>query len=299
MIKTKRKNYIIGIDIGGTRTAVLFLKNRKVIKRKMIATPKDKITMIRELKRAIEEIILPIDKSKVRGIGIAVAGSVDSQKGIILVSPNLLWLKNLALARILEQKLGIPVKMDNDANCFALAEATLGAGKGVKNLVGITLGTGVGGCIILDGKIYHGAHGLAGEIGHIIVIENGRKCACGLRGCLEQYASSQYMLWKAKDLSSTEEIAKRARMGNKKFLKIYAEVGYYLGIGLVDIINAWDPEMIIIGGGLIHGWQWILPSIKKEIKKDFFPSARMVKIKKAELGGDYAGSIGAALLFKD
>ena len=287
----------IGIDIGAKRIAVVVLRGRKVIKKTMIDTPSSLQLLIKILKNTVLKLIPDLEKQNIQGIGIGVASPIDFKRGLILTAPNCPQFRNLALAKIIEKELKIKTKMDNDANCFVLAENILGAGRGVKGLLGITLGTGIGGGIVLDERIYHGAHGSAGEIGHIIVVEGGRKCGCGSRGCLEQYASAQAIRRMTKGIR-VRDAAKRARNGEKRFIKIFEQVGHYLGIGLINIINIWDPEMIVIGGGVAHNWELISPSLRREIRKVISPLARKIKIKKAELKEDWAGAIGAALLLK-
>jgi len=208
------------------------------------------------------------------------------------------------LAGLVEKELKIKTFMDNDANCFALGEAILGAGKSTETVFGITLGSGVGGGIIqklkvksekLKVKIYSGAFGSAGEVGHMCIKFDGFRCSCGNKGCLEEYASERFI--KRKTKISPLELEKKAKRGDRNAQEIYRQLGKNLGVGLANIVNILDPEVIVIGGGISKAGEFILKSAKKEMQKRIISpvSKKYVKIKKAGLG-DYAGAIGAALL---
>ncbi|GAI43456.1 unnamed protein product, partial [marine sediment metagenome] len=182
------KNFI-GIDIGGTTIIFALLKKRKVVKTKKINTPKSKKGLIKVLIENIGELKGDL---KIKGIGIAVAGVLDKKREKILNSPNLKYLNNFPLAKVLKRKLQLKVIMENDANCFALGEAILGAGRGKKMVFGITLGSGIGGGIVIDSEIYQGALGGAGEIGHTTIKFDGIKSKCGNFGCFEEYCGKRF-----------------------------------------------------------------------------------------------------------
>lgn len=272
----------VGVDIGATKINFVLLKNEKVFKKRKVLTPKTKEKIIKLLKEEIRRLISEVKPVEISGIGIGVPGPLDKKGDLILNPPNLKCLKNCPLAKIIEKDLKTKTKMENDVNCFALAEALRGAGKGAKIVFGLTLGSGVGGGIVIDGKIYRGAFGGAGEIGHMTINFNGPKCSCGNYGCLEVYCSEKFL--KRKGRSSP---------------KIYQELGNYLGIGLANLVNLFDPEVIIIGGGIGKAADLFLPTAKKIMKKQIISpiSKKYVKIKKAKLG-DFAGAIGAGLLVK-
>lgn len=256
--------YKVGIDVGGTKINFVLVRDSRVVKTQKIATPKNKEELIRIIGEWVEKSSRPI-----RGIGIGVPGPLNANKDLILNPPNLRILRNCPLAKIVAKKTGIKSRMENDANCFTLAEALLGAGKGAKIVFGITLGTGVGGGIVINKKIYQGAFGSAGEVGHMTIKFDGLKCGCGNYGCLEAYCSKN----------------------------VHGDYGRMLGVGLASVINLLDPEVIVVGGGISNEYECFINEVKKEIKERAISplSQKYVKIKKAALG-EIAGAIGAALM---
>jgi glucokinase len=269
----------IGIDIGATKIIFVLLKGKKVLKKKKIPTPKNRKDLIKALKETLR------DFPKTKKIGLAIAGVLDIKKGLILESPNLKYLNNFPLTKLL---------IENDANCFTLAEALLGRGKNKKIVLGITLGSGLGGGLVIDKKIYHGAFNTAIEPGHQTIKFDGEKCSCRNQGCFELYASAKFFRRKG---HSAQELAKKAKSKDKKALKLFQEYGKYLGIGLSNIINLLEPEVIIIGGGISKAWPYFLSETKKEIKKRTISplSRKNTKIEISKLGEE-AGAIGAGLL---
>jgi len=300
----------IGVDIGATKIIFGLLKNQKIIKKKKITTPKTKKNLIKELKENLkslkDSLSLKIDR-----IGIGVPGILDIKKGLILKCPNLSYLNNFPLAKTLEKELKIKVLIENDTNCFVLAEALLGAGRNRNIVFGVTLGSGVGGGLILKSKknkflasesknqkskirIYRGGFGTAGEIGHQTIKLDGLKCSCGNLGCFESYCSAKFFERKN---SSAKELAGKAKGGDKKALKIFKEYGKYLGMGLSNVINLIEPEVIVIGGGISKSWPYFLAETKREIKKRTISpiSKKYIKVEISKLG-ELAGVIGAGLI---
>ena len=287
-----RKNYI-GVDIGGTKIIFVLLKNKKVIKTLKLKTPKNKKELIKVLIENIKDLK---GSSKIEGVGIGVAGVLDKKRETILKSPNLRYFKNFSLAKILEKNLNLRVKMENDVNCFTLAESVIGAGKGKNIIFGLTLGSGVGGGLVINSKIYQGAFGAAGEIGHSIIKFDGKKCKCGNFGCFEEYGSKRF--FQRKKVTS-KELEKAVDQDKKNSREIFKEYGKYLGIGIANIVNILDPEIIIIGGGLVHAHKYFLKTVKKEAKKRILSplSKKNLQIKISKLGAA-AGAVGAALLIE-
>lgn len=291
---------IIGVDIGATKIAFgqvmvqgLRFKVQGYLK---VETPKER----RKAVKVIIENIRKLLTEKIKGIGIGAPGSLDRQKGIISFAPNLPDWKNLDLKKPLAKEFKIPIFFDNDANCFALAETKFGAAKGLNYVVGLTIGSGLGGGIIIDGEIYHGT-GFAGEIGHMTIDPNGPKCSCGNRGCLEVYVSGGAIVKRYKELTgvkkSSMEIEKESYGRNVKSnpaLKVIQETGRYLGIGLASICNILNPEMITLGGGVARTKTLYKPAIQ-EMKKRALPFAKRTPVVQSELS-DEAGILGAALL---
>jgi glucokinase len=212
-----------------------------------------------------------VELSDLRGLGVASPGALDLVNGIVHEAPQLPGWDGVPLPQILSERLGIPVLLENDANAAALGENRFGAGRGTRQMIYFTVSTGVGGGIIVDGGIYHGITGSAGELGHIIVQPNGARCLCGELGCLEAYASGTGISWRAVELVEAgeapglarvrrekgeldaDEIADAARRGDEAARRLFDEAGYYLGIALTNCVNIFNPEMIVLGGGVTYG----------------------------------------------
>jgi len=239
-----------------------------------------------------------------------VPGAVDSDKAVVLQAPNLPSLVNFGLKAALEQRLGWPVFLENDANAAAVGEMWLGAARGCRDVMSVTLGTGVGGGVILDGKLWRGSHGSAGEIGHTTVDPfSGVKCKCGNTGCLEMFASASAIvrmtrenlsLFPKTSLTSDELTAERVYKagleGDELALAVFKRFGMYLGIGLANIINLIDPEIIVITGGAANGWDLFATEMYRQVEERAFrTTAQQVRIARAECG-DNAGLLGAARL---
>lgn len=291
--------YAIGVDIGNTKISFVLSKGGRLVSSQIILTPKNKKEVVKIIKENIHKFNKEIGKQKIEGIGIGIAGPLNKERTLILNPPNLKILANFPLAKIIEKELSIKTRMENDVKCFTLAEATMGAGKGYDSVLGLTLGSGIGGGFVfkdVNGKIqiYKGIFGGAGEIGHMTIKMDGEKCSCGNLGCFENYASEKFF-----DMPPLE-MEKRARKGEQYAKAIYQEFGRNLGVGLANLINILDPEIVIIGGGIAKAWPLFLNAAKSEIKKRVLSieSKKSVKIKISKLG-DLAGAIGAALLLEN
>lgn len=301
------KKLIICIDLGGTNLKVALIDSKYNIKRREALNTKrfiKKENLILAIVESINRIIKinKLNKSNILGVGLGVPGPVDVNKGLVHFFPNIPGWKEVKLKGILEDKLRLPVFLDNDANLMSLAESKLGAAKGLKNAVCLTLGTGVGGGIILEGNIYRGASFSAGEIGHIPINEKGPRCKCGGYACLEAYIGNNKILREAKRVFkkriSLEDLSRMAKNGNKKASKIWSEVGRHLGIALVGIVNFFNPDAIVIGGGVAGAGKALFDILKEVVsRRAMNVQAKNVRILKAALGND-AGLIGAAILVK-
>ncbi len=244
------------------------------------------------------------------GIGICSAGWVDSERGIVPAAPQLPGWHDVPLTTIISDRLGPPSVLENDANAAALGEFTFGAGRGVRHLVYITVSTGIGGGIITDGKLYGGAKGSAGEIGHTIIDPNGAKCGCGNNGCLEALASGTAIARLAAEAArrgaspalaealkregrlGAKDVAAAAMDGDEAALEIFAEAGRYLGIALANLVNLLSPEAIILGGGVMHSRELFLPQAEATMRQLALDEPlKYVRISLAELG-DMAGPLG-------
>ncbi len=282
---------IIGIDIGASKILFVLMKDKKIIKSKKIKTPKNRKQLIKVLKENIGQVRQSV---KISALGLAVAGLLDEKREKILNSPNLKFLNNFALVKVLEKKTGLKVVMENDANCFVLAEAKIGAGRNKKSVFGITLGSGVGGGLVINGKIYQGASGGAGEIGHTIIKFDGPKCSCKSFGCFEEYGGERF--FKRKKVFSTD-LFEKAKQGDKKARIIFKEYGKYLGITIANLVNLLEPEVIVLGGGITNARRYFLKEAKKEAQKRIISplAKRNFKIQPAKLG-ELSGAAGAGLL---
>ena len=295
--------YAIGIDLGATFVKIGLVDNRgKVYFRRKIKTPlgADKTLLIDSIVNNVKDIIKESGKA-VSGIGIGVPGPVDSKKGIVHYFPNIKGWKEVPLKAMLEKKLGLTVMLDNDVNAMSLGEFVFGAGKGSRNIVCLTLGTGVGGGIIIDSKLYRGGSMTAGEIGHMPINETGPICNCGGIACLERYIGNRYILERAEKIFGNsvtlERVSELAGLGDKKALAIWTDVAEKLSVALSQVVNLLNPDKIVIGGGVSKAGPFILNPLKKEIRKRAMKDqAAHVKIVPAKLGAD-AGIIGASLLF--
>jgi predicted NBD/HSP70 family sugar kinase len=239
---------------------------------------------------------------KVQGIGIGIAGKVDRKKGIFVKGPNFdKNFKNVNLRNYLQTAFKVPLKIENDANCFVLAEAIHGIAKNYNHVVGLTLGTGVGGGIVINKQVYHGSTGSAGELGHITIQNSGLKCSCGHRGHLEAYASGKATSNLYKKLSGRRlhplEIEANAKKGNKKALTVFNTMSDSLAAGLSSIIYSLNPDIIVLGGGLAKVKIYISPAIKLAKKKLVYSSLNKTKIVTNPNSSNMA-ILGATLLFK-
>jgi len=248
------------------------------------------------------------DSLDIIGFGLAVPALVDTGSGTILSSPNLPNLDGFAIGDRLSELTGLPVFLENDATAAAIGEHWLGASRDHDNAINLTLGTGVGGGLIIDGRPFRGIDGTAGEIGHICVEPFGPACGCGSRGCLEQFASGNAIVRMAgeaadgdpgtmlKELTdpTPHEIFELAVRGDRAAIRIFDTVGFYLGIALAGLVNVLNPEVIVIGGGVANSWELFSGQMRVELEKRAFqPPANRVKLVRGALGDD-AGILGVA-----
>lgn len=251
-----------------------------------------------------------VEAQSLKGIGICSAGWVDSERGIVPAAPQLPGWHDVPLAQIIRERLGPPAILENDANAAALGEHTFGAGRGARHLVYITVSTGVGGGIIADGKLYGGARGSAGEIGHTVIDPNGPKCGCGNNGCLEALASGTAIARQGAEAAKrgdspalaealkretrlgAKDVAAAAEAGDAAAREVFAEAGRYLGMALANVVNLLSPEAIILGGGVMHSRELFLPQAEKTMRELALDEPlKYVRVSLAELG-DMAGPLG-------
>lgn len=310
--------FLIGVDVGGTNVRVgIITPEGKVLKKVQYITDISKgglalfERLVSNLKSLIQENIK--ESNQLIGIGIGVAGPININKGIIMEPPNLPGLKGFPLRDFLKEKISSPIAIENDANAFTLGEGWVGVANGCKHYCGITLGTGVGGGVVIDSKILHGAEGMAGEVGHMVIDPEGPLCGCGGRGCLEVYASGTgitrialeaiergegggILKWIEGDTQSltSENVFEIAQSGDLEAQQIFNEMGRYLGFGLINLIHLFNPEKIVIGGKVSQAWDYFIGSAMETIQERAMEGPRKgVQIVKGECGDD-AGMLGAA-----
>ncbi len=302
---TVAKEYAIGIDLGGTNLRVALVSEDGEIARKI------KKPTTEDLLDAILSAVDEIKQAGVVGIGLGVAGLIDRRQGRVFISPNLHAIEGIDLVHEIQNRFSVPVMIENDANVAALGEKIAGAGKGFDNFVLLTLGTGIGGGIIHNGRLLD----LSAEIGHMSINADADKCPCGNIGCLETYASARAMIARAVSLLekgnesmlkecckgsiykiTPEDIYKAALEGDALSREILKDAGRFLGVGIANIINIMSPEAIILTGGLIGAWNiYVQEAIKEASRRAFKELFDAVEIIPSSLGDD-AGIIGAASL---
>ncbi len=312
---------VVGVDMGGTKilSAVIDAEGN-ILGTAKLSTKADEGTSA-VIDRISESIQRAIDKSNVdnasiQAIGIGAPGPLDPETGVVIFAPNLGW-RDVPLKAELEARTGVSTFVDNDVNVGTLGEHAFGAAQGIENVVGIFVGTGIGGGIILKGELFHGASKTAGEVGHIIVKADGPRCGCGTRGCLEALASRTAMAKQFRkaikkngkksvltkltngDLSVIRSgvLAKAIRANDKLTLKVFKKVTKYLGIGIGSIVNFLNPEMIVLGGGVVEALDdTFIDNIRTYAEKYALPNTlNGVQIVRAKLG-DNSGILGAAAL---
>jgi len=301
---------VIGVDLGGTnmRTALLSPDGLILDRHKVSTHAAEGWKQV--VARLVENIVryqkIAIGKGlTVAAVGVGAPGVIQMDSGIVVKSPNFPDWNNLPLKEVLEKALNVPVFIENDANAAALGEQWLGAGRDINSMILLTLGTGVGGGIVLNKQIWQGADGMAGEIGHMTLIPDGRLCGCGNTGCLEMYASARGIVQSYREAVnssgiamvaelSSEQIYQAARDGETVACKVMKDMGRMLGIGIANLINIFNPQMIVLGGGVKDAWQLFINATQEEVmRRAFKVPAERTKIVPSLLGDD-AGMVGAA-----
>ncbi|MBI4286066.1 MAG: ROK family protein [Chloroflexi bacterium] len=310
---------VLALDLGGTKIlAVLVSRDGHIIdseRRPTLAT-EGPPRVIERLFGAVDSLLERggLDLSQLDSISIAAAGAINYEEGIVTLSPNLPGWRNIPLRDMVRERYGIEVFLMRDANAAALGEQRYGAGRGAHHLIYLTVSTGIGGGIIIDGKGYIGHSGGAGEIGHITIDVNGPVCSCGNKGCLEMLASGAAVAREARrritagersaltemvssniEAITAEYVGAAARANDRLAQDVIAQAANYLGVGLVNIVNIFNPELVIIGGGLAKLGDLLLEPARQVVMARAFPmAAQAVRIVPAALGDD-AGVLGAAL----
>ncbi len=308
---------VIGIDLGATKTAGLVLEEGRIEEKYRQPTDASSPEGIESGLVGICSRLIEGAESKglrVAALGLGIAGFIDFPRGVVSDAPNH-PLHDYPVRDILQERFQLPVYVDNDGNLAALAESRMGAGRGANHLVHLNLGTGIGGGIIMDGRVYRGSLGAAAELGHMIIMENGPLCNCGARGCLESLVSGVAIYRRVERLAmnhekspltdeflanpaafAADDVCRHADSGDKQARDILAEAGVHLGVGIASLVNIFNPEVVTLSGGLLGCFHYMENTMRQSFGESAIPISRdHVRILTGILGGD-GGSLGAALL---
>lgn len=303
---------VFACDMGGTnlRLAIIDAEG-KILHRVKTATPQTgrAVDIIHAIAEAAEKCRAKVGEDiTVKAFGAAVPATINALDGIVLKAPNIPGLDGFQFSAALSNEISLPVILENDANAAAIGEQTFGAARGFQDAICVTLGTGVGGGIIINGKVLRGVDGTAGEIGHICVEPFGAPCGCGSRGCLEQYSSATAVVRLLRELEdkyphsslykkthvTSADVYQAGKKDDALAIEVFRQMGFYLGIALAGLINVLNPEVIVIGGGASASWDLLIPNVEREImRRAWREPAERAKLVHARLGDD-AGILGAA-----
>lgn len=311
----------IGIDVGGTNVKIALVDEKgRIIYSNSVPTRAEMgyEYTVNNIKQAIYDLLkeTKLEAKNIEGIGFGFPGQVDYKSGVVRLAPNIPGWVEVPIAKLIEDEFHIPTRVDNDVRCAALGELNFGAGKGCQNLICITVGTGIGSGLIINGKLVRGASNAAGEIGHIkLQIHDGPICGCGDTGCFEAFASGPSIVamaeeyiqggksTKYREMANSNDItpfivAEAAKAGDPVAKRIFTIMGEYLGVGLASVVNLLNPERIIIGGGVADAGDILMLPLKETLKKRAMKIAGdAVEVVPAQLGNT-AGVIGASLLIE-
>ncbi len=304
------RDLYLGIDIGGTATKMGLVDaaggivvRRRIETKRHIARRKDLIDALVGGIEALDQEAEALGAG-VRGVGIGLPGLIDPRRGLVRLLPNIPGWRSVPLVALLEQRIRRPVVIENDVNLITMAEWRFGAGRGARNLVCLTLGTGVGAGLILEGALYTGGGFAAGELGHMPLNETGPACPCGGTACLERYVGNAALRARAVELFgkagiTLEEVSARARGGDPRALAFWEETAERLGVGLTGVVNLLNPDRIVIGGGVARSRRFLFGPLRRTIRRRAMRvQGGMVRIVGARLGDD-AGIVGASVLVRE
>ncbi len=302
------KIFYFGADIGGTFTKIAVIdKNCRIVAKAVISSRGfcDKRLFVGKLRAGLDKLLSQsgAKRGQIKAGGIGLPGPVDFDRGLVLSLTNIKGWDSFYIVNYFKKFFPFPFFAENDANCMALAESRLGAARGASFVLCLTLGTGVGGGLILNKEIYRGPFYSGGEVGHIPLDLKGPNCACGGFGCLEKYVGNRAIMKMARiefaRRISLEELSRLAKSGNPKAVKIWKRTGDLLGLAISGVVNVFNPEVVVIGGGIAEAGQSLLGPVRRKVRRHAMRFLKdKVKIKKATLGSD-AGVLGAGLLAKE
>ncbi len=310
--------YVIGIDLGGTKIGTgLVAGDGEIIAYDYRSTQAHggSEAVVQRMLNAARSVVeqAGVTPSQVAAVGVGAPGPLNIEAGVVIAPPNLPGWDRVPLRQILEDALSIPTYLENDANAAALGEHRFGAGRGTRHMIYVTVSTGIGGGLILDGRLYHGTSGMGGEVGHIGVLPNGPLCGCGNRGCLEALASGTAIAREARERVArgvptliaeladgdpqqitAKLVAEAAQRGDHEAQMILHTAINYLGIGMASLVNLFNPQMIVIGGGLSKLGETLFDPVRRAVRRHAFrAAAQEAQVVPAQLG-DKVGVLGAA-----
>ena len=315
----------VGVDLGGTNIVVGAMSDDGTLyatRSEPTRSEEGADRVIARMAEMVEQAIVATmretdaPRSAFRGVGIGAPGPLDRERGVVLVAPNLKW-NNVPLRDQMASLTQLPAAIDNDANCATYGEWWIGAARGGRNVVGLTIGTGIGGGLILDGKLYHGSSDMAGELGHVTIDQTGRRCGCGNYGCLEAYASGPAIAERAREALSLDVISMLPDLVDGDLSRITAQTVYdaaargddiarevvrdtarFLGTGIANFLNIFNPDVVVIAGGVTQAGEALFEPLRAEVRRRAFRSAvQAVRIVPGELPGT-AGVVGAVAAFR-
>lgn len=317
--------FIIGVDLGGTNIVVGAMpedgSKRYGLRSQPTMSELGAEAVVARIVQMVQDVITitmaetGAKREAFVGVGVGAPGPIDRERGVVTVAPNLGW-KDFPLRDRIEAGVGLPTTLDNDANCATLGEAWIGAGRGGRAVVGMTIGTGIGGGLVVDGKIWHGASDVAGEIGHTTIDMHGRRCKCGNYGCLEAYASGTNIAERARErlltdgdsalaqmvggkleLITAQTVYEAARAGDEIALDVVKETAAFLGAGIANLLNTFNPDVVVIAGGVTQAGDALFEPLRAEARRRAFKSAfDACRIVPGQLEGA-AGVVGAVATF--
>jgi glucokinase len=317
--------YVIGVDLGGTNIVVGVMPEDGSREIAMRAQPTraelGPEVVVDRIVQMIEDAILVTcaetgaTRDDFLGVGVGAPGPLDRQRGVVVVAPNLGW-RNLPLRDLIADRVGLTATLDNDANCATLGEWWTGAAKGAQHVIGITIGTGIGGGIILDGRLFHGASDVAGEIGHTTIDSNGRRCKCGNYGCLEAYTSGPAIAERARealeigqasmlpdmvqgriDRITAQTVYEASERGDVVAREVVRDTARFLGAGIANLLNIFNPDVVVVAGGVTQAGEALFEPLNAEVRRRAFrPAVDACRIVPGILPGT-AGVVGAVATF--
>ena len=323
---TVREQFIVGIDLGGTNIAAgaMPTDGSREIAMRIVPTHASEgaEAVVDRIAALIEEVIAQTraetgaEREDFLGVGIGSPGPLDRARGLVIVTPNLGW-RDFPLRDDVASRVNLPATLDNDANCATLGEWWCGAARGGRNVVGLTIGTGIGGGLILDGKLYHGSSDAAGEIGHTTIDSTGRRCKCGNYGCLEAYASGPAIAERAREMLEGDEastmpsmvdgdvsritaqtVFEASKRGDALALEVVRDTAHFLGVGVSNLINIFNPDIFVIAGGVTQAGDLLFDPLRAEVRRRAFkPSVDACRIVPGQLPLT-AGVVGAVATFR-